>query len=164
MIDRLTAQLRLDKARVFVAGFSFGAAMAYRVGCELSDKVAAIASVSGALVFSGCRPTRPVSVLMMQGTKDTDFPYQGGGDYSIPPVASVARLWASLDGCGTSGVQSQSGIVATTEWHSCRAGASVRLELIAGAPHTWFGLEPNPIPGEPNASSEVWDFFNGISR
>jgi len=163
LIDRLTAQLQLDKARVFVAGFSFGASMAYRLGCELADKVTAIASVSGALVFSGCHPARPVSVLMMQGTADNNFPYQGGGDYSIPPVASVARLWAGLDGCGNAGVQSQSGIVATTQWRSCRAGAMVRLELIAGAPHTWFGLEPNPIPGEPNASSEVWDFFKGIS-
>jgi polyhydroxybutyrate depolymerase len=164
MIDKLTAQLPIDKARVFVTGVSFGAAMAYRVGCELSGKVTAIASVSGALVFSGCHPVRPVSVLMMQGTKDTSFPSQGGGDYSIPPVASVARLWAGLDGCGTAGIQSQAGIVATTEWHSCRLGVSVKLELISGAPHAWFGLEPNPIPGEPNATSEVWGFFNGTSR
>ena len=163
MIDRLTAQLQLDKARVFVAGFSFGAAMAYRVGCELAGKVTAIASVSGALVFNSCHPVRPVSVLMMQGTKDTNFPYQGGGDYSIPPVASVARLWAGLDGCGGSGVQSRAGIVTTTEWRSCRAGAMVRLELIAGATHAWFGLEPDPIPGEPDATTQVWDFFNGSS-
>ena len=162
LIDVLTARLQLDKSRVFVAGFSFGAAMAYRVGCQLSDKVTAIASVSGAFVFSGCHPAQPVSVLMMQGTADTNFPYQGGGDYSIPSVASVARLWAGLDGCPGNGAQSTSGIVATTQWSSCRAGATVRLEVIAGAPHTWFGHEPNPIPGEPDASSEMWAFFNGI--
>ncbi|HEV2218181.1 MAG TPA: PHB depolymerase family esterase [Candidatus Dormibacteraeota bacterium] len=162
LIDRLTARLQLDRARVFVAGFSFGAAMAYRLGCQLSDRVTAIASVSGALVFSGCHPAQPVSVLIMQGTADTNFPYQGGGDYSVPSVATVARLWATLDGCAGAGAQSTTGIVARTQWNSCRAGATVRLEVIAGAPHTWFGHEPNPIPGEPDASSEMWDFFNGI--
>ena len=163
LIDRLTVQLQIDKTRVFVAGFSFGAAMAYRVGCQLSDKVAAIAVVSGALVFSPCHPTRPVSVLMMQGTADTDFPYQGGGSYSIPSVASVARMWAGLDGCTGPGRQTAAGIITTNDWSPCRSGASVRLEVIAGAPHAWFGYEANPLPGEPRANSTVWDFFSNVS-
>jgi polyhydroxybutyrate depolymerase len=162
LIDDLTTQLHIDKQRVFVTGFSFGASMAYRLGCELSAKVAAIAPVSGALVFAACHPTRPVSVLMMQGTADSIFPYQGGGDYSIPPVAGVARLWAGLDGCAGVGVQSRTGIITTTRWHSCRAGAAVRLDLISGAPHTWFGGEPNPVAGEPSANSAVWGFFSSL--
>jgi polyhydroxybutyrate depolymerase len=162
LIDDLTTQLHVNNQRVFVTGFSFGASMAYRLGCELSAKVAAIAPVSGALVFAACHPTRPVSVLMMQGTADSIFPYQGGGDYSIPPVAGVARLWAGLDGCAGVGVQSRTGIITTTQWHSCRAGAAVRLDLISGAPHTWFGGEPNPIAGEPSANSAVWGFFSSL--
>lgn len=163
LIDHLTAQQHIDKARVFITGFSFGAAMTYRLGCELADKVTAIAPISGALVFSGCHPSRPVSLLIMQGTADSNFPYSGGGDYTIPSVASVATQWADYDGCGRVGSKSQSGIVTTTEWQSCRGGAVVRLEVISGAPHAWFGLEPNPLPGEPNASSTVWNFFNSLS-
>jgi polyhydroxybutyrate depolymerase len=163
LIDHLIAQLHVDKARVFITGFSFGASMAYRLGCQLSEKVVAIAPVSGALVFGACKPSRPVSVLMMQGTADTTFPYRGGGDYSVPSVASVVRLWAGLDGCSGAALQARTGIVTTTKWRSCRAGAMVRLDLISGAPHTWFGGEPNPLPGEPNANSTVWDFFNGLS-
>jgi polyhydroxybutyrate depolymerase len=162
LIDQLTTRLHIDTHRVFVTGFSFGASMAYRLGCELSAKVAAIAPVSGALVFSGCHPTRPVSVLMMQGTADSIFPYRGGGDYSIAPVASVASLWARLDGCPGAGVQSRTGIITTTRWHSCRAGAAVRLDLVSGASHAWFGGEPNSIPGEPSASSTVWGFFSSL--
>lgn len=162
LIDQLTAHFHVDKSRVFVAGFSFGAAMAYRVGCELSDKVAAIAPVSGALVFQQCHPARPVSVLIMHGTADTAFPYQGGGDNSVPSVAIVARLWARLDGCAGNGAQTQAGIVTTTDWRSCSAGAEVESQVITGAPHAWFGLEPNPLPGEPNASSVVWGFFNAL--
>lgn len=162
LIDQLTAQLQVDETRVYVAGFSFGAAMAYRVGCELSDKVVAIAPVSGALVFQQCDPDRPVSLLIMQGTADTTFPYQGGGDDSVPSVASVAKLWPGLDGCRGTGAESQAGIVAITDWMSCAAGTEVELQVIAGAPYTWFGLEPGALPGEPNASSVVWNFFNRL--
>jgi len=162
LIDHLAAQFHVDRTRVYVAGFSFGAAMAYRLGCELSDKVVAIAPVSGALVFLQCHPDRPVSLLIMQGTADTAFPYQGGGDNSVPSVASVAKLWAGLDGCHGTGAQSQAGIVAITDWKSCAAGTEVELQVIAGASHTWFGLEPDAVPGEPNASSVVWNFFSGL--
>jgi polyhydroxybutyrate depolymerase len=95
LIDRLSAQLQIDKARVFVAGFSFGASITYRLACELSNKIAAIAAVSGSLFFAHCHPARPVSVLMMQGTADDVFPYQGGGQYRVPAVATVARMWAT---------------------------------------------------------------------
>lgn len=136
--------------------------MAYRLGCELSEKVRAIASVSGALVLSSCHPVRPVSVLIMHGTADAIFPYQGGGDYAIPSVASLSRLWAGFDGCQGGGLQSKTGSVSITQWSSCQDHAVVEVELVIGGKHDWFGSQPSLLPGERNVESAGWDFFSGL--
>ena len=49
-------RLRTDAERVFVTGISNGGMMAYRLACEASDHVAAIAPVAATLVFDGCAP------------------------------------------------------------------------------------------------------------
>ena len=74
LIDRLGTQTGIDQKRIFVTGFSGGGAMAHRVACDLSDRVAAIASVSGAFVAKTCQPARPISIYEMHGTADTTTP------------------------------------------------------------------------------------------
>jgi polyhydroxybutyrate depolymerase len=51
--------------------------MAYRLACELSTRITAIASVSGTMLFDACHPARPVSILEMHGTNDSNVPYDG---------------------------------------------------------------------------------------
>src|SRR5687767_8792281 len=47
LLDTLEKKLCVDTKRVFVMGLSNGGYLAYRVACELSDRVAAIGSVTG---------------------------------------------------------------------------------------------------------------------
>ena len=49
LLDQLTSDFRIDQTRIFAAGLSSGAMMAYRLACQLSDRIVAIASVAGAL-------------------------------------------------------------------------------------------------------------------
>ncbi len=44
-LDRLTADFRIDKTRMLTVGLSSGASLAYRLACQLFDRIAAIASV-----------------------------------------------------------------------------------------------------------------------
>jgi len=163
LIDRLAKDLPLDPARVFFAGLSNGGAMAYRLACELSSKIAGVASISGAMLTSSCHPTRPVSVLIMHGTADDVYPYNGGGQYQVPPVSNVVQQWTTLDGCRGTPTETENGITKTSEWRSCSAGAVVRVEVIAGGAHAWFGLnDPTPLPNEPQASVEIWKFFSQL--
>jgi polyhydroxybutyrate depolymerase len=163
LIDSLAKDLPINRARVFVAGLSNGASMAYRLACELSSKIAGIASVSGAMLVGSCHPTRPVSILIMHGTADDVFPYDGGGQYGAPSVASVVKQWTTLDGCRGTAAQTESGITKTSEWHTCTAGAVIKVETIAGGAHAWFGFnDPSPLPNEPQASTEVWRFFSQV--
>jgi len=157
LLDRLIATTSIDKARVFVAGLSSGGMMAYRLACELSDRIAAIASVSGAQVIQSCRPARPISILEMHGTSDQQLPYEG--DQYFPSASSTIERWVTLDGCAATPTQTVKGITHISIWSQCHAGTVVRFDTIDGGHHSWFGSDMNPVPGEPDANSIVVGFF-----
>lgn len=54
--------------------------MAHRMACEHSDRIAAIATLSGVQIkdIAKCKPKNPVSVLHMHGTSDVLIDYSGG--------------------------------------------------------------------------------------
>lgn len=159
LLDRLVKDLPINQSRVFATGPSGGGFMSYRLACELSTRFAAIASISGAMVFDNCHPARPVSILEMHGTNDSNVPYDGGGPpRPTPSVAAVIQSWTTLDGCVGNPIQSQTGISNTSVWKECKGGASVRLDTVVGGHHTWFGSSFDPVPGEPNANAVIWDF------
>lgn len=166
LIDQLERDYPIDSKRVFVAGLSNGAMMAYRIGCEIPDRVLAIASVSGTMAVTDCHPSRPISVLEIHGTGDTSIPYSGGVDtlgVNGPAVEAVIKEWATRDGCVGTPNQTQSGITTTSVWNACNAGTKVRLDAVAGGHHTWFGSPIDPVPGEPDASAVAWEFFSHLS-
>jgi polyhydroxybutyrate depolymerase len=165
LLDQLTADSRIDKTRVFAAGLASGGMMAYRLACQLSDRIVAAASVAGALVFEPCQPARPVSILEMHGTDDFIVPYQGGfgGNFEFPSTASIILRWVSLDGCTDQPRQTVKGITRTSTWIHCRAGTMVRLDTVTGGKHTWFGTGVDPTLGEPNSTATVWDFFKNVA-
>src|SRR5262245_18435976 len=81
LISTLVAERNVAPARVYATGISNGGIMVYRLACELSDKVAAIAPVAAALMFDSCRPKRPVSVMMFHGSEDKAVPSEGGRNW-----------------------------------------------------------------------------------
>jgi polyhydroxybutyrate depolymerase len=165
MLDRLESQLPIDRSRVYVTGASAGAFMAYRLACDLANRFAAVASVTGSMWWDDCQPARPLSILEMHGTGDTSVPYEGGraaGGYhgvSMLPVMTVIQRWLTLDGCVGNPVLNQTGITKTSIWKSCRGGAVVRLDTIIGGHHTWFGSTFDPVPGEPDSNTVIWAFL-----
>ena len=166
LLDRLIKELSIDRSRIFVTGWSGGGAMAYRLACELSGRIAAIASVAGAWWLDApCSPTRPVSVLEMHGTNDSRAPSDGGGPLNLSPILAVVQRRAELDGCVGDPALGLSGVTMSSTWNRCKAGAVVRLDTIVDGRHTWFGcgVPPcDPVPGEPGASAAVWDFFSSL--
>ena len=79
LIDTLKNQYSIDLQRVYVTGGSMGGAMAYRIACELSHRIAGIASVAGWLpssIANNCNPLHSMPVLHIHGTKDTFIPFE----------------------------------------------------------------------------------------
>jgi polyhydroxybutyrate depolymerase len=157
LIDLMVNTGQVDPRRVFATGISSGGEMSHRLACELSDRVTAVASVSGNLGIAACNPALPVSVLEIHGTADVYAPMEGDASQNLPPTMSTMRRWAQIDGCASEPTMSQSGITATTTWGACRDGTTVVLVVIAGAGHT-FWLDP--VTGQPDINQLIWNFFS----
>jgi poly(3-hydroxybutyrate) depolymerase len=70
LLDALEAERCVDPRRVYATGMSNGGFFANLLGCVLSDRIAAVASVAGAMPLRECQPARPPHVLMIYGSAD----------------------------------------------------------------------------------------------
>jgi polyhydroxybutyrate depolymerase len=160
--DILASDWPIDPERVFLIGHSNGGYMSYRMACERSDIIAAIAPLAGnaASAASSCTPDRPVNVLHMHGTADDVVPFTGttGADPSV-------RQWAQKNGCGetrTAGAaldleRNVDGTETRTETvDGCPATGKVELWTIEGGSHV-----PAFVPG----FTQIWfDWFGAHAR
>ena len=104
MLDQLGAKFSVDSSRIYAVGLSEGGFMSMRLGCALGDRIAAIAAVGAAMPKTMiCLPTRPVPMLMINGTSDPVVPYGGGTEHNLSlatlSVEDSAKAWAKIDRC-----------------------------------------------------------------
>jgi polyhydroxybutyrate depolymerase len=164
LLDKLEAQLCVDSRRVFATGMSNGGFMSHRLGCELADRIAAIAPVAGVMGIPTCNPSRPVPVMEFHGTSDPIVPYDGNASISYPSVATTISGWVQRDGCqGTATTTYSKGDATCVTYDPCAGGAEVTLCTIAGGGHTWPGGTPFPLLGatsmDISATDAMWTFF-----
>lgn len=169
LMDDVQANHKVDPARVFVVGVSAGGMMAYRLGCELSGRIAGVGAVAGAMILDECRPAKPVAVIEIHGTADQLVPYEGGhtaggATQPSPPTVAVVERWAGLNRCPTPPATHTEGPVTTSTWTGCADGSAVELVTIEGAGHTWFAPGLGSANGAVDATATIWDFFRGLRR
>lgn len=171
LIDTLKASLNLDLRRVYATGMSNGGMMAYRLACELSDRIAAIAPVAATLAAERCEPARPVPIIHFHSFLDENVPYQGGvgsgvsGFYN-PPLDSVFAVWAELNACevGPDTLRNDADLL-WLQWSACQDSAELQLYLTHDGGHSWPGGRKVARPGaDPpsqviDANALMWDFF-----
>ena len=174
LLDTLERTYAIDARRVFATGLSNGGMMAHLVGCRLSDRVAAIAVVSGELTVD-CRPARPVSVLIIHGTADENLPYDGGAGrkalspHEVHPVSYAVDRWRAVDQCRDSARVVVTGGVTHSTRTPCADGTAVELYRIEGGGHAWpGGQRMSRILDAPStaldATRVAWDFFSSHPR
>jgi polyhydroxybutyrate depolymerase len=164
LLDDVESKLCIDKRRIFATGISNGGYMTNRLGCELADRIAAIAPVAGGTLVFNCNPSRPVPVLYFHGTEDQIVPYQGGFMGGLPAASKTFTDWANRNGCTGSPVTTfTNGDVHCESYQTCSAGVEVTLCTIEGGGHTWPGGTPVPPLGvttnDINANDAMWSFF-----
>jgi len=172
LIDGLETQYPIDRSRVYLTGFSNGASLLYEIACRFSDKVAAIAPVSGSMEVPYCASRTPVSVLIFHGTEDINVNYNGGiaerATYgrTDTSVFDAFSFWKERDGCGGDPVASRNGDVLLTSQSGCSDGSAVALYTLVGEGHEWpggregayFGSVDTPTQAI-SATDVMWDFF-----
>lgn len=157
IIADIQADARIDPKRVYATGFSNGAFLAYRFGCEMSETFAAVAPVAGVLLNNPCRPAQPVSVLHIHGMADPSVPYAGGmtpaEDGVFESVEVSIATWVQLNGCPSTPAVEQIDLAKHTVYEDCQKGTSVELYTLQGIGHTW---PPDAILP---TSRIIWNFF-----
>ncbi len=110
LVEKLVASGTADPRRVYVTGISNGGAMAMTLVCARADLFAAGASVSMNLTDETavtCHPSRPLPMLLMNGTADPLVPYEGGRGSSYYAADGfwstdeTLAFWRKLNGCET---------------------------------------------------------------
>ncbi|MCB1685016.1 MAG: PHB depolymerase family esterase [Pseudomonadales bacterium] len=181
IIDDLVSSGNADAGRIYVTGMSNGGMMAHRLGLELSDRIAAIAPVVGALFGDEVPPAtyQPVASLMIIGATDAIVPGAGGPlagrgdsrrriarrpeDRDTISARAAADFWAGANGCGVA-VQQTTAAADMLSYPDCQDDAEVVLVTVADNGHAWPGGRPGRAEADPptmawNASEEMWRFF-----
>lgn len=170
LIDKIESNLRVDSKRVYVAGFSNGAFMAYRLGAELGNRLAAIAIVEGAIsakqsdgsILKIPDPVQPLPVIIFHGKEDRTVPYNGGlsvgqEHLTFMPVADAVGLWVKTDGCqAPESRTSQNGNVVEQDYVNCKSGTEVDFYTIGNGQHDWPRAQ---MPNQISATDASWEFF-----
>jgi len=191
LIDLMISDLNADPNRVYVTGISNGAIMSYRLACELSTKIAAIAPVDGNIPYMlapDCLPQSPVSVLAINNINDPLVPYEGGNIYghfhrfNLGRVLSVdesVSYWVEKNKCLPVPVVTEEPDrdpydgtrVLKKEFKNETNGTEVILYAIEGGGHTWPGgiqYLPEWLIGKTSrdidANEVIWNFFKSHSK
>lgn len=148
LIDQIILELAVDTDRIYLIGFSNGAFMAYRMACDHSDIVAAVASLSGATFDNpeDCSVEEPVRTLQIHGTEDEGIDYLGGetdqGPY--PGAVETTEQWASFNHCSLDSDHS-----------------SPTLDLDSRVPGFETMVAKYANDCEPGGGSELWTIVGG---
>ena len=178
MIDQLQRDFSIDSRRIYATGMSNGGIMSHRLACELSDKIAAIAPVSGGIGVASCNPERPVPILHFHGTADPTYPFLGGvgsgpNKTNFTSIPETISGWVARNGCNPDPVVEnlpdavEDGTTVNREsYRGCKNGADVILYKIHGAGHGWpSGYQFFPesrvgkITHDISANEVMWEFF-----
>ncbi|MBZ0202000.1 MAG: hypothetical protein K8I03_03180 [Ignavibacteria bacterium] len=186
LIDTLSALYKIDTKRVFSTGISNGAFFSIYLAYKLSTKILAIAPVCGSIpenLSKDFKTEYPVSLLLINGTKDPLVKYDGGAvgfkDDESGRGTSIAaewtiKIWQKNNDCQQStkieemndedGDDDCKATKYTT--YRCKDNTEVVLIKITGGGHTWPGASqylPKIIVGRVcndfNATEVIWDFF-----
>jgi polyhydroxybutyrate depolymerase len=162
-IDAAAGAACIDARRVYATGVSGGGRMASQLACDLADRIAAIAPISGVRFPEAsdtpphtvdCNPRRPVPVIAIHGVWDpvnvfADTPPPeaatlpaaigtpvAGSSWSYSALTAVDR-WAAHNGCRT-GHPKITAITANIdriEYRGCHRNADVVLYEVKNSGH-----------------------------
>jgi len=171
LIDVIADAYAINRDRVYATGMSNGGYMSFLLACQLSDQIAAVASVTGSMTpqtLAGCAPQHPMPVMQIHGTQDSVVPYTGNAVWTLA-VTDVVDYWATHNEAAPSAAitrmpdtQPDDGSTVTRHVHAANGTyAPVEHLEVVGGDHTWPGtvFGRTGTNQDVNASALVWRFF-----
>ena len=171
LIDSISDEYSINLSRIYSTGMSNGGFMSYQLACELSDRIAAIASVTGSMNmgwFTSCNPNRPMPVMEIHGTADSTVSY--AASWYTESIADIMDFWVNFNNCNPNAVVTAVPNTSATDgctaehqiWENGTNGATVEHYKIIDGEHSWPGaLFPNGTTNyDIDASEKIWEFFS----
>ena len=171
LIDSIASEYSINLDRVYSTGMSNGGFMSYQLACELSDRIAAIASVTGSMNlgwFNSCNPNHPMPVMEIHGTLDPTVSYNAS--IFTESIPNIMDFWGNFNNCNSTAIATNvpntnptDGCTAEHQiWENGSNGVAVEHYKIIGGEHSWPGaLFPNGVTNQDiNAGEKIWEFFN----
>jgi polyhydroxybutyrate depolymerase len=182
LVDHLVRQGVADPKRVFISGLSNGGFMAMRMACEAPEKFVAFAPIIASAPLTaakGCRPKRPLPVLLINGTDDGLVKYaaQAAAAQGNFGAAELAAFWGERNGCKSftdrtlpDVDQSDRSTITERRYQSCLEKGEVRLLIVRGGGHhspSQGAVRDYPLLArvlgvrnhDINTADALWDFF-----
>jgi len=162
LLDSISNIYNIDESRVYSTGMSNGGYMSFLLACQMSDKIAAIASVTGSMTpqtYNACNPQHSTPILQIHGTSDQTVPYLGNPTWT-ESIDDVLQYWVDYNNCDTIPTITFVSFSFSVEYVVYDGGDnSVTTEhfKIYGGGHDWPGVWGNM---DIHASNEVWKFFS----
>ncbi len=164
LISSLSQMYNINLDRVYATGMSNGGFMSFLLACQLSNKIAAIASVTGSMTtqtLNECDPQREVPILQIHGTNDPIVPYNGIQEWNTP-IDNVLDYWVLNNQCSPNpevndleDINNDNGFtVQEIIYNNGLNGSMVKHFKVNGGTHVWFQNE------DIDSSSLIWEFFS----
>lgn len=187
LIDYGIDSFGVEPGHVFVAGFSNGGLMAYRLACALPDRIRGIGAVSASLALDqlvDCDADTTISVIMINGTRDPQMPFDGGemmvdglSQGSVLSSEATVQYWLDENDCKEKVSKRDMPNANTLDetrserfiYSNCAGHEKVMWIKVSNGGHTWPGgrqYRSEKAVGKTskdfNAAVELWKFFKGL--
>jgi polyhydroxybutyrate depolymerase len=148
LMDRAAVLYNADMKKVFSMGYSAGGFMSYKMACDATNRVAAIAPNVASMVFdniSSCVPARPINIAAFNGSADPITPYAGFPG-NFPGIDSIKHFWQIKNGCDVSAtidtlpdVRNDGTKVVRYTYRNCSQSAEQVYYKVINGGHVWPG-------------------------
>lgn len=166
LLDDLETNYSIDTKKIYACGESNGGFMSFLLACELSNRIAAVASVIGSMtpeMYTACSPTHQMPILQLHGTTDDIVPYPGQKD--MIAIDSVLSYWKTHNQTDSAAFftpmpdleQNDGSTVERYLYDNGINGSSVLHYKVINGGHNWFGSEGNM---DIQSGEIIWEFLS----
>ncbi|TCK23864.1 polyhydroxybutyrate depolymerase [Ancylobacter aquaticus] len=173
VLEALEAEGIADSSRAYLMGFSNGGFLTAFIACRYAERFQAYATLMMTVpkdYAESCRPSKPVPILLMNGTYDPIVPMFGRPTPGARLMSAndSAALFARLDGCAAP-ERTSAPHARITRWNDCAPGGAVAYYEVAGghqppsqstdAVDALASVLLGPRRSGLDAPEEIWTFF-----
>lgn len=189
LCDYMINNYSVDGNKIYATGISNGGFMSSRLGCELSNRIAAIAVIAATIeattIASNCNPARSVPAIYIHGTTDSLVPFTGGqmtaggtaGGTVLSHFQAIDK-WVTINGCNSTptitdlpDIANDGTTIKQRVYSGGTNGSEVVSYVVLNGGHTWpqgYQYLNEAIIGKTsqdmNACEVIWTFFKRFKR